>query len=93
MPLPLLEQLPQLRCFGKVEALKEQHNHTEIQSLSFEVRCSFLLGRETLLRESRRITAKLRQARLREQACIEDIDYGATRGLPKMVIQQVAGCD
>lgn len=90
---PLLEQLRQLRCFGMIEALKEQHNLTEIQSLSFEERLSFLLERETLLRESRRITAKLRQARLREQACIEDIDYNTTRGLSKMVIQQVASCD
>jgi DNA replication protein DnaC len=38
------------------------------------------------------ITGKLRHAKLREQACIEDLDYKASRGLSKMKITQLALC-
>ncbi len=90
---PLLEQLRALRCFGMEEALKEQYQASQASSLSFDERLSFLLERESLLREHRKVIAKLRQARLREQACLEDIDYRASRGVSKMVIKQLGSCD
>jgi DNA replication protein DnaC len=89
---PIIEQLKSLRCLGMAEALTEQLNTTESASLSFEERLAFLIDRELLLREQRIISGKLRYARLREQACIEDIDYKATRGLSKMQINQLALC-
>ncbi|KTD80773.1 ATP-binding protein, partial [Legionella waltersii] len=78
---PTIEQLKSLRCMGMAEALREQLQTPESASLSFEERLAFLVERELLLREQRAILGKLRHARLREQACIEDIDYKATRGI------------
>lgn len=89
---PTIEQLKSLRCMGMAEALWEQLQTPESTSLSFEERLAFLIERELLLREQRAVLGKLRHARLREQACIEDIDYKASRGLPKMLINQLALC-
>ena len=89
---PLIEQLHSLRCIGMADALREQLQTPEASSLSFEERLAFLIDRELLLREQRAISGKLRHARLREQACIEDIDYKASRGLSKMQINQLALC-
>lgn len=89
---PIIEQLHSLRCYGMAEALREQLNTPESASLSFEERLTFLVERELLLREQRTISGKLRHARLRELACIEDIDYKASRGVSKMQISQLALC-
>ena len=89
---PLVEQLKLLRCNGMAEALREQFNTQESSSLAFEERLGFIIERELLLREQRSITGKLRHAKLREQACIEDLDYQASRGLSKMQITQLALC-
>lgn len=89
---PLVEQLKLLRCSGMAEALREQLNTKESTCLSFEERLGFIIERELLLREQRSITGKLRHAKLREQACIEDLDYKASRGLSKMQVTQLALC-
>ena len=89
---PVLEQLHTLRCLGMEEAFREQLSSLEAGSLSFEERLAFLVEREVQLREQRKILGKLRHARLREQACMEDIDYRAARGLSKMQVNQLALC-
>jgi len=90
---PTIEQLKSLRCMGMAEALSEQLQTPESACLSFEERLAFLIERELLVREQRVVLGKLRHARLREQACIEDIDYKASRGLSKMLINQLALCN
>jgi len=43
-------------------------------------------------REGRKLTARLRTARFREDACVEDIDYQHARGLAKAVMLGLAAC-
>jgi hypothetical protein len=62
---PLFDQLKILRCQGMLEALQEQLLIEDINRLSFEERFGLLLERECILRESRRLTNRLRQARLK----------------------------
>lgn len=89
---PLLDKLRQLRCQGMLEALQEQLQQSDIQSLSFEDRVSFMVDREWWLRENRRIKKRLKDANLRQSACMEDIDYDPIRGLSKAVMQTLASC-
>lgn len=49
-------------------------------------------GREATERACRQLTARLRRAKLREQAAIEDIDWRARRGLDKGQIPRLASC-
>lgn len=90
---PLFDQLKILRCQGMLEALQEQLLMDDINGLSFEERFGLLLERECILRESRRLTNRLRQARLKiVDACLEDVDYQSSRGLSKMVLNRLSQC-
>ena len=89
---PTLEKLQTLRLSGMHKALTEQLNMPDIDSLSFEERLGLLAEREMTEREDRRLKTRLRQAKLKHHACIEDIDYRSARGLDKALILQLAGC-
>lgn len=89
---PLFEQLKTLRCQGMLEAFQEQLNTPEINRLSFDERFALLLEREYLTRENRKLINRLRQAKLKEEACLEDIDYSPDRGLSKTVLTRLAEC-
>jgi DNA replication protein DnaC len=64
-----------------------RHRH-----LSFEERLGLLVDREMTEREDRRLQTRLRQAKLKHSACLEDIDYRHPRGLDKASITQLATC-
>jgi DNA replication protein DnaC len=49
-----------------------------------------LLDRELADRQDRRLKARLRYARLRHQAAVEDVDYRAPRGLDRALFQKLA---
>jgi len=89
---PTLEKLQTLRLSGMHKALTEQLNMSDIDTLSFEERLGLLTDREITEREDRRLKTRLRQAKLKHNACIEDIDHHAPRGLDKALILQLASC-
>ena len=88
---PTIEKLESLRLGGMVMALKEQQS-MDLNDMSFEERLGLLVDRETVARDSRRLKTRLSQARLRHQACIEDIDFKQPRGLDKSLIMRLAEC-
>ncbi|MFB1505791.1 IS21-like element helper ATPase IstB [Thiocapsa sp. C2-2m] len=87
---PTLETLAQLRLDGMLKALQEQVDMPQIQTLSFEERLGLLLDRELTTRENRRLKTRLKQAKLREPAAIEDLDYRTHRGLDKALMSRLA---
>jgi len=89
---PLFDQLKTLRCEGMLEAFQEQLNTPDINRLSFDERFALLIEREHLTRENRKLINRLRQAKLKEDACIEDIHYAPERQLSKTVITRLAEC-
>lgn len=89
---PTLELLQRLRLNGMLKALHEQLQMPEIESLTFEERLGLLLERELTERETRRLRTRLKQARLRENAAIEDLDYRTHRGLDKALMTRLASC-
>ncbi len=89
---PTLEQMRRLRLNGMADAYAEQTKSPETESLSFDERLGLLIDRERSDRESRKLSSRLRRARLRQQASLEDIDYAAARGLDKTVIRALARC-
>jgi DNA replication protein DnaC len=89
---PTLEKLQTLRLSGMHKALSEQLNMPDIDTLSFEERLGLLTDREITERENRRLKTRLRQAKLKHNACIEDIDHRAPRGLDKALILQLTAC-
>ena len=88
---PTIDKLHQLRCAGMAAALAEQLHSPHYEALSFEERLGLLADRELTLRDDRRMTSRLRRAKLRHpNACIEDIDFRHPRRLDKALIRSLA---
>ncbi len=84
------DQLAALKLTGMGEAFEQQLQQPDTHDLAFEERFALLVERELLHRENRRITRLLQLARLRENACVEDIDYQHRRGLKRPQIATLA---
>src|SRR6266850_599279 len=89
---PTLDTLQTLRLTGMYQALVEQLQMPDIATLTFEERFGLVVDRECTEREHRRRTTRLRQAKLRQTACIEDRDYRHPRGVDKSLIARLATC-
>ena len=87
---PTVDKLHQLRCAGMAKALAEQLGSPEVTALSFEERLGLIVDRELTERHSRQLTNRLRRARLRHAACIEDIDFRQPRGLDRDLVLALA---
>jgi DNA replication protein DnaC len=89
---PILQNLQKLRFYGMLTALEEQMRMPDIDKLGFEERLGLLVDREMTDREDRRLKARLRKAKLRQQACVEDVDFRHPRKLDKPLFMNLAGC-
>ena len=89
---PTLDKLQTLRLRGMYHALVEQMQMPESATLTFEERLGLLVDRELTEREDRRLTTRLHQAKLRQAACLEDLDYHQPRGLDKSLMTTLATC-
>ena len=87
---PTLDKIEQLRLFGMAKALREQFQNQAATTLSFEERLGLLIDREMSERENKRLATRLRTAKLRISAAIEDIDYRQPRGLDKSLVLSLA---
>ncbi len=87
---PTLDKLQTLKLSGMSQALVEQLQMTDLAALSFEERFGLLVDRERTERDTRRLTTRLRQAKLRQTACIEAIDYRHPRGVDKALLARRA---
>jgi DNA replication protein DnaC len=87
-----LEQLRTLKLTGMLDALEQQQAQPQTHDLSFDERLALLVEREVLHRENRRLSRLLKAAKLRVQACVEDIDYRHPRGLEKSHMASLASC-
>jgi len=73
-------------------SLAEQDQSAGIEALSFMERLGLLVDREMTYRDNRRMTSRLRRAKLRHNTCIEDINYRHPRGLDRALIHSLANC-
>jgi DNA replication protein DnaC len=89
---PTLDKLHTLKLTGMAAALADQSVTPDITDLSFEERLGLLVDREMTERDNRRMSSRLRRARLRHNAILEDLDYRHSRGLDKGLVQSLAGC-
>lgn len=83
---PLYDQLRQLKLEGFLKGLLEQENQPDIDHLSFNDRLALLLDREAIERDNKRLASRLREAKLRQSACIEDLDFKTPRKLDRSLI-------
>jgi hypothetical protein len=72
---PTLDQMHQLGLAGMARAFAELQANPQSANLSHAEGLGLLLDREATERYERRLRARLRYARLRHQAAVEDVDY------------------
>jgi DNA replication protein DnaC len=89
-----LTQLRTLRLDGMLRAIEDDATSTAAASLTFEQRLALLVQREVDWRDGKRVERLLKAAKLKvSAACIEDIDWRSSRGLDRVLITGLAGCD
>jgi DNA replication protein DnaC len=89
---PTLDKLVALRLTGMCDALREQSQSPGYAQLSFEERLGLLVDRETLVRQNRQLAQRTKKASLRQEACVEDIDFRHPRNLDRSVVLSLASC-
>ena len=87
---PALDQLDQLGLFGMAKAFGEVLASDDAAALPHSDWLALLLDREMTFRHDRRLRGRLKYARLRQLASVEDVDYRATRGLDRALFQKLA---
>ncbi|HZD28772.1 MAG TPA: ATP-binding protein, partial [Xanthobacteraceae bacterium] len=86
---PMLDQLGQLGLSGMAQAFAELEASDEAAALTHADWLGLLLDRELTHRRDKRLAARLRYARLRQPASVEDVDYRAPRGLDRALFQKL----
>ena len=84
---PTLDQLQALGLQGMAKAFVELDRHDDASTLSHAEWLALLLDRETTWRHDKRLTARLRYAKLRHRAVPEDVDYRSARGLDRRLFE------
>jgi len=83
---PLYETLRKLKLDGVIKGLLDQEAMPDIDQIPFMDRLALLMDREFIERENKRIASRLREAKLRQSASIEDLDFKTPRKLDRTLI-------
>src|SRR5258707_12406957 len=87
---PMMEKIIDMGFAGMADGLKAQQLDPAATELSFQERLAMLVDQQWNWRENQALGRRLKAAKLRGNACIEEIDFRASRGLDKSVIRALA---
>lgn len=87
---PMLEKLAAMRLQGMLNALRAQEQDPATRNLAFLERLALLVDHQWNWRQNQALARRLTAAKLRSNACIEELDYRAARGLDKSVMRALA---
>jgi len=82
--------LNSLKLFGMARSFQERLNSPSHAELSHAEFVGLLVQDEKTYRDNQRLKRLLKRARLRQAACLEDIDYRHPRSLSKQVILELS---
>jgi len=85
-----IDKLNDMGLTAMASGLREQMEQSQYHELSFEERIGLLVDREATWRENRRQATRLKAAKLRHQATVEDVEFRAPRGLDRGVVLSLA---
>jgi DNA replication protein DnaC len=89
----ILEKLYVMKLNGMADGFKQQLLQSDLNELSFEERFGLLVDRQWTWKEDRRMKRLIRNARLKINGCVEDIDFRTPRGIDRSVILRLGNCD
>ncbi len=89
---PTTDKMLALRLPVFAEAFQAQLGRPEFADLDFAERVGMLVDAEWSAREQRSQQRRLKAAKLRHQACLEDIQWATVRNLDRSVILSLGAC-
>ncbi|NDJ10428.1 MAG: transposase [Acidobacteriia bacterium] len=87
---PVMEKLVSMRLTGMGEGLKAQQQDPAVADLSFNERLAMLVDQQWNWRENQALDRRMKAAKLRGNACMEEIDFRASCGLDRSLIRALA---
>lgn len=85
-----LDKLNAMKLPGMAKYFREWMESPKETPLSPAELVGLMVDAEWVYRENRRLASRLQNAKLKQQACVEDIDYAHPRGLAKAVMLDLA---
>jgi DNA replication protein DnaC len=85
-----IEKLIRMHLQGMVDGLEAIDRDEAARDLSFEEKLALIVDRQYTWRQNQAFQQRLKRARLRGNACVEDIDYRAQRGIDKSMVRALA---
>jgi DNA replication protein DnaC len=82
--------LHSLKLFGMATSFEERLADAKQAALSHAEFVGLMVQDEKMYRDNLRLNRLLKKAKLRQEAALEDIDYGTSRGLNRQVILELA---
>jgi DNA replication protein DnaC len=90
---PTLEKLYSMRLMGMAEAIRRQMEDPQSTQLSFEERLAMLVDQQWDWRQNKALGRRMKNARFKSEAAVEDIDYRHPRRLDRALIRTLSACD
>lgn len=90
---PTIDKLNSMRLTGMVKGLRAQMENPEIHNLPFEDRMALIVDMEFMERENRQLATRLKGARLRQNAALEDLDTKASRNIDRALLASLSTCN
>lgn len=87
---PTIDKLNAMGLAAMAQAFRDQMNCPDMSALSFEERVGFIVDVQATANENKRMRNRLKGARLRLAASIEDLDFRAERNLDRGVVMSLA---
>lgn len=90
---PTIDKLYSMKLLGMVDAIRRQMEDPEAGRLSFEERLALLVDQQWDWRQNKALTRRLKNARFKIDAAIEDVDYRHPRRLDRHLLRTLSACD
>jgi DNA replication protein DnaC len=89
---PTLEKLHEMKLHAMADAFETQLSNSDYAELGFEDRVGMMVDAELTAREQRSLDRRLRAAKIRYQASLEDLDFKTARGLDRQQVLSLGSC-
>src|SRR5215470_5913935 len=90
---PIIQLVHGLGLHGMAKGLRALEQTPDVRSLEHNEWLGLLLEYEVTMRHQKRFDARIKAARMRYQARVEDVDYRASRGLDRAVFLKLTSND
>jgi len=87
---PTLDKMVALRLKTMADAVQTQLSNPEFVALSFEERLALLVDAQYVSMQDEALRQRLRRADMRQNACLENLDFRTPRGLDRATVATLA---